>query len=264
MTNALEQEKLLDIATAAVEACPADQAEAVCAEAIEVVTRFANNVIHQSMADHGRELTVRAIVGKRIGVASAVVAEPAQAREIARQAAEMARLAGELPDFVSLPGPEPVPEAPLPLSPDCLDTSAGRRAEMVRQVLDVAASRGLKAAGALSTQASSVAVVNSLGVRAVRARSRAHLHVVMQSDDSAGYAAAEGPALADTRPVEVAKTAAEKAQLGRNPVALDPQPMTVFFEPVAAAELISFMAFLGFNALQYQEEQSLVCDLLGQ
>lgn len=264
MSDEINEELLLDIATAAVEACPADQAEAVCAEAVEVVTRFANNVIHQSMADRGREVTVRAVVGKRIGAASGVISAPREAREVARQAAELARLAGELPDFHSLPGPEPIPQVPPAAAPDCFEASAAQRAEMVRQVLEIAAAHGLAAAGALSTQVSSIAVVNSLGVRAAHTRSRAHLHVVMQGEDSAGYAAAEGPSLADTRPLEVARTAAQKAQLGRNPISLDPRPMTVFFEPVAAAELVSFMALFGFNALQYQEQQSFVCDLLGQ
>lgn len=264
MIGAINEDLLLDIATAAVEACPADQAEAVCTEAAEVVTRFANNVIHQSVADRSRELTVRAVVGKRIGVASGVVSAPGDAREVAQQAADLARLAGELLDFHSLPAPEPMPRDAQATSPSCFEASAAQRANMLRGVLEVAAAHGLKAAGALSTQVSSIAVTNSLGVRGAYTRSRAHLHVVMQGEDSAGYAAAEGPNLDDTRPLEVAHTAAQKAMLGRNPISLAPAPMTVFFEPVAAAELISFMAVFGFNALRYQEQQSFACDLLGQ
>ena len=263
MSDAMNQALLLDIATAAVEACPADQTEAVCVESVQAVTRFANNVIHQNMADRGRELTVRAVVGRRIGVASGVISTADEARALARQAAELARLARELPDFVSLPSPQPIPPAPETFCCDCA-ASAARRAEIVKQVLETAAARGLKSAGALSTHVSSIAVVNSLGIRATRTLTRAHLHTVMQAEDSAGYAAAEGPSLADTRPLEVAETAAAKAELGRKPISLDPRPMTVLFEPVAAAELIEFMAFFGFNALQYQEQQSFACDLLGQ
>ena len=38
--------------------------------------------------------------------------------------------------------------------------------------------------------------------------------------------------------------------------------MTVVLEPVAAAELLSFLGFAGFNALAYQEQQAFTCDSL--
>jgi len=255
--------ELLRLAHDAVESCAADQAEAVGFHGMTAVARFANNTIHQNMVERSRTLTVRAVMGKRIGCAHGTVEGPDDARHIAAQAAELARVAQELPDFVSLPDPQPLPEAPPTVAQDVVRSTPASRAALVATALAEARRQELTAAGALTVEDETLAVANSLGVAVAREFTRTHFHIVMQGEDSAGYAAAGGQALADTRVEAVARRAAQKALRGHNPAHVEAKPMPVVLEPVAAAELLGMFSW-GFNALAYQEERSFVCDTLGR
>lgn len=258
----MDERELLDLALTAVEACAADQAEAFVLEGRRATTRFANNQIHQNTAERSRSLSVRAVMGKRIGVAAGIINTAEDARQVAGRAVELARLSGELADFVSLPGPKPIAPSPVKPAADVIEGTAADRGEIVARALATATARNLVAAGALATDYSGIAIANSLGVAAARSATNAAFHLVMQGEDSGGYAAAEGISLADTRVEETAEKAALKAEMGRRPRGIDAQPMTVVFEPVAAAELLAMLGISGFNALMYQEQQAFTCDML--
>ncbi|MBC7288700.1 MAG: TldD/PmbA family protein [Armatimonadetes bacterium] len=255
---------IVGLAQAAVEACPADQAEAFVYEARSAVTRFAENTIHQNTSEYHRSLTVRAVVGRRIATARAEVASIDDARRLAVEAAELARVAQELPDFVSLPAPKPIPPNPRRPAPDVVEATAGTRADLVSAATDQAQKRGYRAAGALTVEISSICVANSLGILAARESSGCHFHVVTRGEDTAGYAASEGPALADAKVAETAELAADIADQAKQRQSVEPKPMDVVLRPVAAAELLGAFAATGFSALAYQEQQSFVCDWLGQ
>ncbi|MGD9518721.1 MAG: TldD/PmbA family protein [Armatimonadota bacterium] len=258
----MEQE-LLELAQTIVSECQADQAEAVVQDGTEAVSRFANNVLHQNMQEWSRRIDVRVLLGKRVGCASGTVADLDDARRVVAKATELARVAGEIPDFESFAEPQPIPEAPPAVAEDVIQCTPAQRGALVEEALDVARERSLAAAGALSVRSGTLTVANSLGVAAVHSSTATHFHVVMQDEDSAGYASAEGRSLADTRVREVAERAADKATLGRNPRHIKAEPLAVVLEPVAAAELLDMFSF-GFNALLYQEQKSFVCDYLGQ
>lgn len=258
----MDERELLELAKTAVEACDADQAEAFAHETEQATTRFANNQIHQNMAERSRSISVRAVLGKRIGVASGIVNSAEEARAVAARAVALAKVSGELDDFVSLPGPNPIHDSPVEPSADIVECTPADRGDAVAQAIAVATGRDLVTAGSLSTEYDGIAIANSLGIAASRSATNAAFHLVMQGEDSGGYAAAEGRALADVRVTETAEKAATKAEMGSHPRAIDAAPMTVVLEPVAAAELLSFLGFSGFNALAYQEQQAVTCDVL--
>jgi predicted Zn-dependent protease len=198
-----------------------------------------------------------------MGAAVGTVTDADAARQLAQKATDLAALAPELPDFVSLPAHQPLPAGPPAVAGDVLACTPASRAEAVAAALAIAQEHDLQAAGALEVEYASFAIVNSLGVAAAHSSTRASFHVVMQTEDSSGYGAAEGVRLADTRVRETAGRAAEKALLARHPRPLAPGPMTVLLEPVAAAEPLFALA-LGFNALRFREQRSFVCDWLGK
>src|SRR5947207_13625791 len=90
----------------------ADQTEVVYLGTESALTRFANNSIHQNVAESTHELRVRAVVGKRIGVATTNRLDDDALRKVTEQALEIARLQPENPEFHSLPVPEPIVPAP--------------------------------------------------------------------------------------------------------------------------------------------------------
>ena len=99
-------------ARTALAACRADQAEVVMMVQDSYLTRFAENHIHQNVGERNVAVNVRAVVGKKIGVAMTNDLSDEALRRTAERASEIARLQREDPRFVSLPGPEPIPSLP--------------------------------------------------------------------------------------------------------------------------------------------------------
>ena len=69
------------------------------------LTRFANNYIHQHVAETNRSVSVRAVLGNRIGVASTNKLDDASLRDVVNRALTIASVQPENPEFKSLPGP---------------------------------------------------------------------------------------------------------------------------------------------------------------
>ena len=90
----------------ALHACKgADQAEVLLSTSDEALTRFANNTIHQNVAERNSMIRVRVVIGKRIGVATANSLEAKAVGEAAEAAYTIARFSEENADFQSLPAP---------------------------------------------------------------------------------------------------------------------------------------------------------------
>src|SRR5256886_16878179 len=160
----------------------ANQAEAVYLGTESALTRFANNGIHQNVAESNHELRVRAVLGKRVGVATTNRLDDESLRRVTEQALEIARLQPENPEFHSLPGPQPVVPAPG-YSERTARFSPEERAQRVGIIVQLARERGLESAGAFSTNASQVAVANSLGIFAYEPRTDSECHAVVMADD---------------------------------------------------------------------------------
>src|SRR5215471_16352222 len=86
----------------------AGQTEVVYAGTESALTRFANNFIHQNVAESNHEVRVRAIVGKRTGVATTNRLDDQSLQRVAEQALEIARISPENPEFHSLPEPRQI------------------------------------------------------------------------------------------------------------------------------------------------------------
>src|SRR5256885_17072945 len=86
----------------------ADQTEAIYLGTESALTRFANNFIHQNVAESNHELRVRAVVGKRIGVATTNRLVDRSLQHEAEQPLDIACLSPEKPEFHSLLGPQPI------------------------------------------------------------------------------------------------------------------------------------------------------------
>src|SRR5438046_9237714 len=90
----------------------AEQTEVVYLGTSSALTRCANNFIHQNVAESNHELRVRAVTGKRIGVATTNRLDDESMRRVTTQALEIACISPENPEFHSLPSPQPIVAAP--------------------------------------------------------------------------------------------------------------------------------------------------------
>lgn len=259
----LGEEKTRRILEQTLAVSAADQTEVVLIGTHSDVTRFANSIIHQNMAESNAELRVRVILGRRIGVASTNQLTPEGIRDVVESANRVARLSEENHEYVSLPGPEPIVAVKSRVE-RMVGCSPERRARLVGIVCRKASDNGLKAAGALTTAVNELAVANSLGVRAYHQASYADIVAVAMSDDSSGYAERASLDIADIDAEAVANEAIDRALRSRHPVDLEPGEYEVILEEYAVHDLIDHIASLGFNALAYQEGRTFTVDGLGK
>ena len=121
----------------------AEQTEVVYNATESALTRFATNHIHQNMAESDHELRIRAIVGKKVGVATTNRPDDESLRRTAEQALTIARIQPENPEFHSLPSPQPITAAPG-YNEHTAGFTPEERAPRVSIILQLAKEQGLQ------------------------------------------------------------------------------------------------------------------------
>jgi predicted Zn-dependent protease len=86
----LDETRCREIFEAVRKASPADQTEVFLEARRTALTRFANNIIHQNVAEEGIHVSVRAIVDGRTARASTNKTGPDSLKRVAERAAESA------------------------------------------------------------------------------------------------------------------------------------------------------------------------------
>jgi predicted Zn-dependent protease len=235
----------------------ATQAEAVVIDGSSALTRFANNELHQNVAEVDTHVNLRFVQGQRIGVASANQAHDDSLRRLAGMAAEIARLQPEQPWFESLPGPAPTPLVAGAWSASTADADPDQRAGAAAAVIAAAEAVGASAYGLVETGTRTVSVANSLGVAVSEQRSRAQLLTVML-DPAGGSGYAEQVAV-DFRAIDAAalgREAAERAAAMRDPIELPAGEYPVVLDTYAVMDIAMWLGLVGFGAQDVQEQQS--------
>jgi len=237
--------------------------EAVLQYNCTALTRFAANGIHQNHADETPTLTVRAVEGTRVGQASTTRLDDAGVAAVVEQAEAIARRAPANAEFPGLPGPGDEPgEAAYSLA--TIEAGPDLRAAAAGVVCRLARAAGLGASGSVMTAGHELAVANSLGVFAYTPTSSARLAVVATGDDGSGYAEDAALDLAALDPEAIATRAVDIGRRAQHPVAAAPGDYTVILRPEAVADLMTFLARLGFGGQAVHEGRSFVAGKRGE
>jgi PmbA protein len=229
----------------------------------ESLTRFANNEIHQNVTSSQHTLTLRAIVGRRSGIASTSRLDSSALRQVADRALALARLS---PEDEDLP-PASTCAEPLPQATFVAATAActpEERAEAVGPVTQAAAARGLNASGALTTASTALAVADSQGAFAYHPDTYANFTCTVRAPDASGWVDRHRRDWRALDATGLGETAIRKAELSREPGEVAPGRYTVVLEPSAVAELVTFLAWLGLGAQSEQEGRSFLSGRMGQ
>lgn len=259
----LGEEELREITAKVLSLSQADQTEVLVFSDDSQLTRFANSYIHQNVAERNIHVRVRAVVGKRIGVASTNDLSEESLKKVAETALEMASLQLENPDFVSLPEPTPIPEVRA-FSEATAGFTPEARAQAVGGICRRAVENDLVASGAFSTSVQEIAVANSLGVFAYFPTTLADLSTVIMSDDSSGYGASVAWNVEQIDAEAVGAEAVDKALRGHNPREVEPGRYTVILEEYATEDILEMLSYVGLGALAVQEGRSFMCDRFGE
>jgi predicted Zn-dependent protease len=250
------------IAELALDASRADETEVLALEQDESLTRFANNCIHQNVTERNIQITVRAVIGTRVGIAVSNDMRAESVRELTARACAAARLQPDNPEFKGLPAPPP-PQAVAAFDRDVAECTPEERAAQVALICRKATDSGALAAGSMTTSALSIGVANSKGVLAEHRSTMADLSTVMQSRDSSGWAQSTAWRLAAISPEALADEALWKVRLGHNAADFAAGDYPVILDPYATADLLEMLAFDGMGALAVQEGRSWMNGRLG-
>jgi PmbA protein len=242
----------------------AEQTEVVYQGTESALTRFANNYIHQNVAESNHDLRVRAIVGKRIGVATTNRLDDDSLRNVTEQALEIARIQPENPEFHSRPSPSPIIQAPS-YSESTASFTPEERARRVGIIVQLAKERGLESAGAFSTTTNYVAVANSLGIFAYEPRSESECHAVVMADAlGSGYTQRMATDASTLDFEQMAREAVQKAERSRHPIDIELGEYPVVLDAYAVADMVQNLVFMGLTATAVQEERSFMNGQFGK
>ena len=259
----LDQKPAQDLCAQVLQRCGAVPAEAVLLEDDSALTRFANNAIHQNVAERNLTIYLHVLPDQRSGIASTNRTDPAALDELARRALANAQASPHDPTQPGLM--EPAAYTPV----ECFDEATAtlspqRRAEAVGEVCRTAREKELNASGAFASGAHAIAVANSQGLFAYHAYTEGDFQTVVMGADSSGRAQASGWIAADLPAASLGQEAIWKAEHGRNPRGIEPGEYTVVFDPYVTEDLLSMLNFYGMSGLAYQEGRSWMNDRLGQ
>jgi PmbA protein len=237
-----------------IERSSAAETEVSVTEWDSALTRFANNGIHQNVAERNISVRVRVIKDGRTGVASLNQMNGAGMTDVLDRALAIAAL--QPPgDVVPMPEPSPAPsidawsEATAAAGPE-------DRADFVRGLCAPSSKAGLRAFGAYSTGATQFAIANSLGVFHHHRSTQATVNTVVMGEAGSGYADRSAIDVGELDPVELAGEVIDKAVRNQNAQPVEPGVYEVVLEEYAVAEMLEFLSFMGFGALAAQEERS--------
>lgn len=243
--------------------CGTDPAEVFLLSQDSALTRFANNHIHQNVAERNTEIYLQIHLGKRRGIAVTNHAGAAALDEIVERARANANASPEDPDSPGLTGRTSYPEADSFDEPTA-SYSAERRAQEVGVVCQLAKEQNLNAAGAFSTGTKTIAVANSEGVFAYHLSTEADFQTVVMDNEGSGYSHGSAWKAAEVPIEALGREAIQKAGRGRDPRKIEPGEYTVVLDPYATQDIIAMLNHHGVSAKDVQEGRSWMNDRMGE
>jgi PmbA protein len=228
----------------------------------DALTRFANNAIHQNVAEQGLTVSIRTVV------------EGKTARATTNRIDEDS-LRAAVDASLSLAASQPKNPLLLPVlvkqkyrrvnrfAKSTAAVSPRDRAQAVRRACDLAIKNGQVAAGIFSTGQSQSVVGNSRGLFAAYNETHAEFSITMQEKPAASWAKAN---YSDVRNIDTQKLAAracEKAHLAVKSQELPAGRYTVILEPAAVLDLVGFL-FYDFAATALRDKRSCLNERMGK
>jgi PmbA protein len=227
----------------------------------EALTRFANNSIHQNVAEQSQWLSVRVLLDAKTARASTNRLDAASISNVVDQAIELAKSAAPDADLLPLAEPSSVSGVSRFDGPTA-NATPDHRARAVREAIRLVEAARQTAAGIYSTGQTVESIFNSRGVAAWHSETMAQFSITAMAEDSSGWAKGSSVALSEIDSLAMARRASEKARLGRGPREIPSGRYTVILEPAAVLDLVGQM-FGDFSATAMDDQRSFLTDRLG-
>ena len=233
----------------------ADQAQVTVNIGDASYARFARNYVIQNLDALQTQITLTYYAGKRSGSISTDDASDASIARIVARAREIAQRVPPDGGFVSLPKPAPVAAAMHGFDAATAAATPAERVAKLQPLFARMQAAKLSSSGFLTTQINTVAIANSLGLRAAFTGTTCGLQLKAIARATSGYAEFYSPQLGLLDAQAVAERAAVKATLFDEPGEIAPGTYTVLLEPSAFAAALKALTqgMGGFDVLDEKD-----------
>ncbi len=231
-------------------------------EVDDSLTRFANNAIHQNVAERGLTVSIRTVVDGRTARATTNRIDEDSLRGAIESSLSLAHSQPKDPRLLPMPGKQKYRKvnrfaaATAALTPE-------DRARAVKRACDLAVGNGQVAAGIFASGMSQAAMGNSRGLFAAYRETHAEFSITMQESPAASWAKANACNVRDFDPQKLAAIASDKAHRALNAQELAPGKYTVILEPSAVLDVVGFL-FYDFSATALADKRSCLNDRMGK
>ncbi len=242
----------------------ADEVEVLFYGGKTALTRFANNTIHQNVAEENYGASVRTVFGGRTARATTNKLDDESLQRVVQASESLARVQHPDPELLPVPASGGESDGPVPsryfeqtaaITPD-------DRAQAVGKIVKVADKHKLTTAGIFSTAETIEGIFNSRGLCDWHTQTSSEISVTMLESDSSGWQKANSPNVAHLDPEILGQIAAEKAFSSANPREIPPGKYTVILEPAAVLDMVGFM-FWDFGGLAILDQRSFLTNRVG-
>ena len=249
--------------------CSADEIEAYFYGGHSALTRFANNVIHQNVAEQNYGVSVRTVFGGRTARASTNKLDVESLKRVLQASENLAKVQQPDPDLLPAPDPRERDAAnssktapPSRHFPGTAAITPEDRAAGVAKIVEVANRNKLTTAGIYSSSESIEGVFNSRGLADWHTQTSAEISITMLAKDSSGWQKSNSPDVANLDPLALADIAARKAIDSGAPREVPAGKYTVILEPAAVLDIVGFM-FWDFGGQAILDERSFLNNRIG-
>ncbi|HTZ34076.1 MAG TPA: TldD/PmbA family protein [Methylomirabilota bacterium] len=231
-------------------------------ETVDALTRFANNAIHQHVAEQGLVVSVRTVVDGRTARVTTNRVDEDSLRVAIENSASLAAQQPKDPHLLPLLGKQKY-RSVRRFHPATVALSAESRARAVKSACQLAEKRGQVAAGIFSSGQNQCLLANSRGLSAAYRQTHATFSITMQQGSAASWAKGNAGDYRQFDPAKLAVIASEKVLRAQDPVELEPGRYTVILEPAAVLDLVGFL-FYDFAATAVADKRSCFSGRVGK
>ena len=245
----------------------ADEVEVSISGGRFALTRFANNTIHQNVAEENHVVSVRTVFNGKTARAFTNKFDEESLRQVVKSSESLAKVQHPDPDMLPMPGAGSAGGADEVSAPSRhFDQTAAitpeLRAEGVGKIVGVADAHKLTTAGVFSSGESCEGIFNSRGLSRWHTQTSAEISITMLAADSSGWQKANSPNVANLDPLRLAEIAAKKAVDTARPRDVPAGKYTVILEPAAVLDIVGFM-FWDFSGMAILDQRSFLSGRIG-
>ncbi len=240
----------------------ADETEVEIAATADALTRFANNTIHQNVAEHTLAVSVRTVVDGRTARAGTNKTGDESLGRAVGSAISLARNEPKSPDLLPMLRAQKY-EKVARFFPATVAATPQDRARAVTKVCKLAEKNKQTTAGIFSSGSSQFLLANSRGLFARYEQTRSEFSVTMLEENSSGWAKSNSPDIRALDPEALAESASRKAAESRGPREIAPGRYTAILEPSAVLDLVGFL-FYDFAGTAVLDKRSCFTGRIGK